>query len=59
MRRLLPGLLFAAVLILGTAVAGLSHHAFSPVYDDTRQISVTGVVTQFKFVNPHAMMLWM
>src|SRR5215510_14851433 len=55
MRRL-PLLLFAVALSLATASAGLSHHAFSPVYDDQRQITVTGVVTQFKFVNPHAMM---
>jgi len=55
MRRL-PVLLLAVVLLLAIAATGLSHHAFSPVYDDTRQISVTGVVTQFKFVNPHAMM---
>jgi hypothetical protein len=33
-----------------------AHHSFSAVYDDTRTISVTGVVTQFRFVNPHAMM---
>lgn len=34
-----------------------SHHAFSPVYDAKRTITVDGVVTQFRFVNPHAMML--
>jgi len=40
------------------AVAGVSaHHAFSPVYDGKRTIPVDGVVTQFRFVNPHAMML--
>jgi Family of unknown function (DUF6152) len=40
------------------AVAGVSaHHAFSPVYDGKRTITVDGVVTQFRFVNPHAMML--
>jgi hypothetical protein len=33
-----------------------SHHSFSAVYDGTKQTSVTGVVTRFKFVNPHAMM---
>jgi hypothetical protein len=33
-----------------------AHHSFSAVYDDTRTISVTGVVTQFRFVNPHALM---
>jgi hypothetical protein len=34
-----------------------SHHAFSPVYDAKKTIVVEGVVTQFRFVNPHAMML--
>ena len=33
-----------------------SHHSFSAVYDDTRLLTVSGVVTQFKFVNPHAIM---
>src|SRR6266403_5008315 len=47
---------FAVALSLAIPRLGLSHHAFSPVYDDQRQITVTGVVTQFKFVNPHAMM---
>src|SRR5262249_14534658 len=48
--------LFAVLLVMICATAGISHHAFSPVYDDQRVITVTGVVTQFKFVNPHAMM---
>src|SRR5215467_15112591 len=47
---------FTAALLIVSATAGMSHHAFSPVYDDQRVITVTGVVTQFKFVNPHAMM---
>jgi len=46
----------AILLVMITATAAISHHAFSPVYDDQRVITVTGVVTQFKFVNPHAMM---
>jgi hypothetical protein len=38
-------------------VAGASaHHAFSPVYDQKQVVTVEGVVTQFNFVNPHAMM---
>src|SRR5262249_49183401 len=48
--------LFAVLLVIVCATAAMSHHAFSPVYDDQRVITVTGVVTQFKFVNPHAMM---
>ena len=47
---------FVFALVIGSATAGISHHAFSPVYDDQRVITVNGVVTQFKFVNPHAMM---
>ena len=49
-------LLFATALLTFFATTATSHHAFSPVYDDQRVITVTGVVTQFKFVNPHAMM---
>ena len=48
--------LLAIALVMVCATASMSHHAFSPVYDDQRVITVTGVVTQFKFVNPHAMM---
>jgi len=43
------------VLMLSAAAAS-SHHAFSPVYDEKRLITVVGVVREFRFVNPHAMM---
>ena len=33
-----------------------AHHSFSAVYDGKRSVTVTGVVTQFRFVNPHALM---
>ena len=33
-----------------------AHHSFSAVYDGKRTVTVTGVVTQFRFVNPHALM---
>src|SRR6185369_12208356 len=39
-----------------SAASLYSHHSFSAVYDGTKQTTVAGVVTQFKFVNPHAMM---
>src|SRR6185295_13082982 len=35
-------------------IVSLLHHSFSAVYDGTKQITVAGVVTQFRFVNPHA-----
>jgi hypothetical protein len=44
------------ILVL-TAADTVAHHAFSPVYDEKRVITVAGVVTEFRFVNPHAIML--
>ena len=35
---------------------GSAHHAFSPVYDSKRSVTVSGVVTEFRFANPHAML---
>lgn len=55
MKLLRAWLFVIPALALFAARAG-SHHAFSPVYDEKRLITVAGVVTQFKFVNPHAMM---
>lgn len=46
-------LVAAMLLSIGTAMA---HHSFSPVYDGGRTVTVTGVVTEFELVNPHAHM---
>ena len=54
--RLLSASLVATATLLFSATTALSHHSFSPVYDDQKTISVTGVVTQFRFVNPHVLM---
>ena len=43
------------VMLLG-ATKGVAHHAFSPVYDSKRSVTVAGVVTEFRFANPHAML---
>src|SRR5215510_10980143 len=48
---------FVILLLITFGTPAMSHHAFSPVYDSLREIMVSGVVTEFKFVNPHAMML--
>jgi hypothetical protein len=50
-------LLFVLPILIFMVASAFSHHAFSPVYDAKRTITVDGVVTQFRFVNPHAMML--
>lgn len=49
------GVFVVAALVLSVKSAG-AHHSFSAVYDDKRTIAVTGVVTQFRFVNPHALL---
>jgi hypothetical protein len=48
--------LFVVSLLLVSASTAGAHHSFSAVYDDKRTIAVTGVVTEFRFVNPHALM---
>jgi len=50
-------LTLSIVLMLAVvAQRARAHHSFSAVYDDKRSVTVTGVVTQFRFVNPHALM---
>ena len=56
MRRSSAFLSPVVVLLLLMTTAN-AHHSFSGVYDGKQLITVSGVVTQFKFVNPHAMML--
>ena len=47
-------IVLALVLVVGRLGA---HHSFAPVYDAKRTISVQGVVTEFRLINPHALML--
>jgi hypothetical protein len=49
-----PAILLALLLLhQGGAQA---HHAFSPVYDGSKTVTIVGTLTDFKLVNPHAMM---
>ena len=54
--NLLRSPLFVVLVLFLSVTPASSHHAFSPVYDEKRVITVEGVVTEFRFVNPHAMM---
>lgn len=49
MKTILPALLALGVLGGGPVLA---HHSFAP-YESTLQIKLSGVVTEFKWVNPH------
>jgi hypothetical protein len=44
----------AAAALLATAELAAAHHAFSPVFDGSKTLTIEGVVREFKFVNPHA-----
>ena len=44
--------LLAAAWTLG-AVTPAAHHSISAVYDSRKQVTVTGTVREFQFINPH------
>ncbi len=48
----------AAAGLLFSSVASFGHHGSNIVYDLTETITVTGTVTDFKFVNPHTLILF-
>jgi len=51
MRSLTAFVIFSVLLVCGRAGA---HHSSIPWYDlEADQITVTGVVTEFQFINPH------
>jgi hypothetical protein len=45
-----------SILAFLSASAAHAHHAFAPVYDGSKTVAIEGLVTSFKFVNPHATM---
>lgn len=51
MRRELIGLAGLAILLCGTPLLG--HHAFS-AFDMGKTITLTGVVKEFQWINPHS-----
>ena len=44
-----------AVLLLLVAAPVLAHHSFAVFFDPDRNVSVTGVVQEFQFRNPHGL----
>jgi hypothetical protein len=51
----LPARFAALALALGAAQVD-AHHSFGAIYDNERQITVEGIVTEFAFVHPHPML---
>jgi hypothetical protein len=44
----------AAVLLLSMSLRAFAHHAFASEYDEHKLVTVSGTVTRFKWINPHA-----
>jgi hypothetical protein len=44
------------LVVLACSATGLAHHSFSAVYDSKRSVTIVGVVKEFRFANPHAML---
>ncbi len=47
-------LCFTVLMSLLVRREATAHHAFSPVYDEKRTVTIKGTVTEFRLVNPHA-----
>jgi hypothetical protein len=53
MKRVLCAL---AVALLLTAIRISAHHAFAAEYDENKLVTVSGTVTEFQWINPHALL---
>ena len=49
---------FAGFALVAISLPSFGHHGTAIVYDLTRSVTVTGTVTDFKYVNPHAQILF-
>lgn len=49
--------LFMAAFVLAAAVPARAHHPFTPYYDASKPVSVTGVVVELRDVNPHVVLI--
>jgi hypothetical protein len=38
-------------------IAAFAHHSFAVFFDSQKSITLTGVVTEYKFVNPHGLIV--
>ncbi len=49
----LTTLVTAAAAVAAGAVVAMAHHSFT-MFDQTRQVTLSGTVTEFQWTNPHA-----
>ena len=46
--------LLTAALLMWVVPHATAHHSFAVFFDETKRVSVSGSVTEFRFTNPHA-----
>lgn len=46
----------AAAMLLFTAARSSAHHAFAAEYDENKLVTVSGIVSNFEWTNPHALL---
>jgi hypothetical protein len=46
----------AAVALIGVALEAAAHHS-AVMFDDQKEVTVTGVVKEFQYTNPHSWLL--
>ena len=49
--------LFVAAFVLAAVMPARAHHPFTPYYDASKLVSVTGVVVELRDVNPHVVLI--
>jgi len=47
----------AAILLAGSAATAVAHHSFSAEFDASKPINLDGVVVEFRWVNPHSLLI--
>ena len=52
-KRILP---LAAVALIGVALEAAAHHS-GAMFDDKKEVTVTGVVKEFQYTNPHSWLI--
>lgn len=45
--------LWVAAVLMAAGAATRAHHSVAGAYDDTRDTTIDGLITEFRFVNPH------
>ncbi len=46
----------AAAMLLFTAIRTSAHHSFAAEYDENKLITISGSVSKFEWINPHALL---